>query len=494
MTRMPVLRGSPERALESLYKRHAAEIYRYALAMLESPADAEDVTQTTFLNAYRALLRGDRPRAAGRWLRVIAHNLCLQHFRQASRRPREVVLEEEQAALVEDENRVQLDDLIRAMGQIPVNQRAALVMRELEGRPITEIATILSVSASAVETLLFRARRSVREQLEGSLTCVQAELAISRQLDGSLPRAERGQLRAHLRQCEPCAHVARSLRAQRRAMRSLGLLPLPGALAWSKFGAGAAVGGVASASAGSAATGAGWLTGAVAAKLAGATLLAGVVAGAGYEVATDHPWSGARPAASLHARPSGSGPPSRAGRSAGVGSGRSVFAALVPSSSQARRFGVVASGIASGLHGTMPRRVTVTSTPASAITHGAGTPRPSAGHGGTHVERNAHPHPVNPGHPVHPAHPAKPLTSARPDHAANPVHTPKRVHAAKPAHAPKAVHAPKRLHATQPGRGTKPVRGTKPTTWPGPPAAPPRPGARSQASAGSGSRRAAAHR
>ena len=65
----PALRASPERTFESLYRHHAAEVYRYALVMLDSPADAEDVTQTMFLNAYQALSARERPRAAGSWLR-----------------------------------------------------------------------------------------------------------------------------------------------------------------------------------------------------------------------------------------------------------------------------------------------------------------------------------------------------------------------------------------------------------------------------------------
>src|ERR1700704_2196880 len=115
MTRTLGLRASPERMFESLYRRHVADVYRYALVMLDSPADAEDVTQTTFLNAYRALLRGERPRAAGSWLRVIAHNLCLQHFRQAARRPRQVALEDDVAGLVSHEQGLRVDDLIRAL-------------------------------------------------------------------------------------------------------------------------------------------------------------------------------------------------------------------------------------------------------------------------------------------------------------------------------------------------------------------------------------------
>src|SRR5207253_363656 len=86
---------------------------------------------------------------------------------------------------------------------------AALVMRELEGRSYAEIADILEITPSAVETLIFRARRALREQLESSLTCGEAELAISRQLDGRLSRAEKGALRAHLRECKEsgaCGH------------------------------------------------------------------------------------------------------------------------------------------------------------------------------------------------------------------------------------------------------------------------------------------------
>ena len=63
-------------------------------------------------------------------------------------------------------------------------------MRELEGRSYKEIAAALEVSESAVETLIFRARRALREQLEGSLTCGQAEQLLSRQLDGELARGD----------------------------------------------------------------------------------------------------------------------------------------------------------------------------------------------------------------------------------------------------------------------------------------------------------------
>ena len=185
----PILaRQRPDRSFERLYRKHAGDVYRYALVVLRNEADAEDVTQTTFLNAYRAMERGERPRTPQNWLIAIAHNVCRQRFRQSQRRPNEVALNEELAEAYVEEDAVSAEDIRRALGHLPFNQRSALVMRELEGRSYQEIAEILCLSVGAVETLIFRARRSLREQLEEGITCHDAELAISRQLDGRLTR------------------------------------------------------------------------------------------------------------------------------------------------------------------------------------------------------------------------------------------------------------------------------------------------------------------
>jgi RNA polymerase sigma factor (sigma-70 family) len=246
MTPRLALRQRPEAAFESLYKRHVRDVYGYALAVLGSPADAEDVTQTTFLNAYRAFEGGERPRKPRSWLVAIAHNVCLQRFRQASRRPREVELDDGVAG-VEESDAASAQDITRALQALPFNQRSALVMRELEGRSQAEIADALGVSVSAVETLIFRARRGVREQLESALSCGEAARAISRQLDRGSSRAQRAELRAHLRQCSECARFARQARARRGALRRLGALPLPASLASWSGGFGGAGGVVAAA-------------------------------------------------------------------------------------------------------------------------------------------------------------------------------------------------------------------------------------------------------
>jgi RNA polymerase sigma factor (sigma-70 family) len=267
MTPLLVRNQSAERAFERLYRAHVRDIYRYALMVTRNPDDAEDVVQTTFMKAFRAFEAGDRPQNARHWLIKIAHNTCRSRVRDAKRRPQEVAFEERltESVNTHDPDGIQPAELLRALGDLTFNQRAALVMRELEGRSYAEIAQVLELSPSAVETLLFRARRALREQLEGALECGDAELALSRDLDGRLDRAERAQLRAHLRACRECAGLARRQRARRAALGALGPVPLPGSLA--SWGGGAAAG-------------AGF-----AAKVAAVVVAGAAAAGAGYEVA-----------------------------------------------------------------------------------------------------------------------------------------------------------------------------------------------------------------
>ena len=287
MTPLLAQRPRSDRVFERLYKRHVGDVYRYALAVMRNPTDAEDVTQTTFLNAYRSYVeKGSRPEKPQNWLIAIAHNVCRQRFRQSARRPAEVSFEDDIADTVADDDAPSGDDIRRALSHLAFNQRAALVMRELEGRSYAEIAEILEVSTSAVETLIFRARRALREQLEGSLTCGEAEFAISRQLDGRLPRGERGQLRAHLRECSECAGFARRQRAQRGALKTLALVPVPSSL-MSLFGgsSGTAVG-----------TGAAVGTG-LTLKAAAAVTAGLAIGGAGYEGVRHVPWHTQKPTA-----------------------------------------------------------------------------------------------------------------------------------------------------------------------------------------------------
>ncbi len=273
---------STNRSFERLYRAHVGDVYRYALAITGNEADAEDVAQTTFMNAYRALERGERPEKPRHWLIAIAHNVCRQRFRQKAHRPMEVTYFEDVAeTLVPSDDAPTAADIQRALGELALNQREALVMRELEGRSYADIAELLGLSVAAVETLLFRARRALREQLEGSLSCSEAEAALSLQLDDRLSRADAAQLRSHLRSCETCRRLARRQRAQRKGVKALAVVPVPSGLA-SLFGGGAS------------GIGAAGLGAAVAAKVAAVTVAAVVVGGGSYaivrhETASSHP-------------------------------------------------------------------------------------------------------------------------------------------------------------------------------------------------------------
>ena len=230
MTPMLAERPRADRAFERIYRQNVCHVYRYALAVLRTPEDAEDVTQTTFLNAYRAFEHGERPRSADNWLISIAHGLCEQRARQEGRLD-EVAYDDQADEAVPDEDGPSPNDVRRALGRLPFDQRAALIIREVEGRTYRELAEIFGVSLGEVEALLFRARQALREELEGELTCHQAERAISKRLDGLLARAERKQLRGHLLECGDCASFAHSQRAHRAALRALANVRLPASLA-----------------------------------------------------------------------------------------------------------------------------------------------------------------------------------------------------------------------------------------------------------------------
>ena len=127
-----------DRAFERLYRSYAQSVFRYACAVLGQQADAEDVTQTTFMNAYRALRRGERPLKPENWLIAITHNACRERFRRAERQPREVALERELLAAASaggrsDDGRRSFRPRAYPKGRVPPSVGATLAF--VAGRP-----------------------------------------------------------------------------------------------------------------------------------------------------------------------------------------------------------------------------------------------------------------------------------------------------------------------------------------------------------------------
>jgi RNA polymerase sigma-70 factor (ECF subfamily) len=155
-----------------LYERYSSKILGYCRRRLPSSEEAEDAVQHTFLNAYRSLRTGVVPHAEAAWLYKIAENVCHERRRSAWRRSRiEIVsddgkLREAVAAPVEEHD--ELAGLADALAELTPNQRRAILLREWQGLSYREIAEELETTEAAIETLLFRARRSLARKLDRS--------------------------------------------------------------------------------------------------------------------------------------------------------------------------------------------------------------------------------------------------------------------------------------------------------------------------------------
>jgi len=157
-------------ATRLLYERHSSRIFGFCLSRLGSREEAEDAVQTTFLNAQRGLGRGVVPDYELAWLFKIAQNVCHNRHQSSRRRGRVEAAQDLDAlqdvlATPERGSSVSLADLTRALSAVPERQRRALLLREFQGLSYDEIGIELGVSVAAVETLIFRARRSVAAEL-----------------------------------------------------------------------------------------------------------------------------------------------------------------------------------------------------------------------------------------------------------------------------------------------------------------------------------------
>jgi RNA polymerase sigma factor (sigma-70 family) len=161
---------APEADLtRALYERYSTQIFRFCIHQLGSREEAEDAVQSTFLNAFRGIKRGVVPELESAWLFKIAENVCLSRRRSTWRRNRiestadfEVVEELTPAPSRLAAELVGLQDVLE---QMPESQRRAILLREWQGLSYREIAAELELSQTAVETLIFRARRSLAKGL-----------------------------------------------------------------------------------------------------------------------------------------------------------------------------------------------------------------------------------------------------------------------------------------------------------------------------------------
>lgn len=163
-------RSSTSATAASLYERYYDRVYGYCLYKLGNREEAEDATQTTFLLVIRGLERGVVPRMEANWLFTIAQNACRCRARTRGRgREREVLSDPhvlQEVAPGRNAAREELVGLEEALEDMPDLQRQAIILREWRGCSYREIAEQLGLTGAAVETLIFRARRSLAQRLE----------------------------------------------------------------------------------------------------------------------------------------------------------------------------------------------------------------------------------------------------------------------------------------------------------------------------------------
>lgn len=166
-------------AFQSLVERHSKYVFHVAYRLTGSSQDAEDVVQETFLKAYRQLSRFEARADFRTWLHRIAVNCSIDYIR--ARRSREVAhdLQDLEGAVRVDladaaqpsPDRMalsaQIDERVRAaLGGLTAMERAAFMLRHVEGRPIREVAAALGLKTEAAKNSIFRAVRKMRAALE----------------------------------------------------------------------------------------------------------------------------------------------------------------------------------------------------------------------------------------------------------------------------------------------------------------------------------------
>jgi RNA polymerase sigma-70 factor (ECF subfamily) len=172
------LRAGEEWAFETMVRRYGGRLLFVARRFTRNDADAQDVLQSAYLSAFRALDSFEGACQLSTWLHRIVVNTALMRLRSKRRKPEESI-EDLLPSFLEDGHHVEqfsewstpADQLIEkeetratvraCIGQLPANYRAVLVLRDIEERSTQEVADLLGTTATAVKVRLHRARQAL---------------------------------------------------------------------------------------------------------------------------------------------------------------------------------------------------------------------------------------------------------------------------------------------------------------------------------------------
>lgn len=158
------------RAYHELVSRHAAKVRAFVLRLTRDAADADDVVQETFLRLWLHAAEFESRSRVTTWLCKIAHNLAIDRLRTKNRlRPLpddEIMpVSARQPRLVDEKRRAEA--LEQAIAALPERQAAAIELVHRQGLSGAEASEVLGVGTEALESLLARARRTLKAELSG---------------------------------------------------------------------------------------------------------------------------------------------------------------------------------------------------------------------------------------------------------------------------------------------------------------------------------------
>lgn len=237
--------GSVE-AFDQLFLRYHRAITGLTNRLVRDPLLAEDLTQETFFRVLRSVDRLDESFNFSAWIHRIATNVCYDELRRRKRGQTPASEEGPRASntilSIEDpdeqlgrlasrdpsglpEDALAMRELRREVWEVaarlPENYRTVLTLRELQGLSYAAIAQVMSLSESAIETLLHRARRRFKAeylyrsvaQSEPDERCDAVQELLSAFALRSLKRSQRGLVKEHLDHCPECQAVLMAARA-----------------------------------------------------------------------------------------------------------------------------------------------------------------------------------------------------------------------------------------------------------------------------------------
>jgi len=165
---MQAISKGDQTAYAVIVRRYASQLLRFAKRYLRHQADAEDVLQETLLRVWLKAPQWQPQLVSPRsWFYQIAYHLCIDHMRRRKRLAEDQTDDDVVSEVAPEQNILQQESIkqvYRLMGDLPERQRSALFLCALEGLSNKEAAAVLDVSTKALESLLSRARRSLRQQ------------------------------------------------------------------------------------------------------------------------------------------------------------------------------------------------------------------------------------------------------------------------------------------------------------------------------------------